>query len=87
MDNLPYAMILAGRATRRVAHSALPDAPVVVEPARRRGATARPRAAVARALRAAAAAVAPEPASTGGHDDARTGGVRARRGGACVPTS
>jgi hypothetical protein len=58
VDNLPYAMILAGRATRRVAHSALPDAPVVAEPA-----------------------------SAGGHDGARAGGVRARRGGACVPTS
>ena len=61
MDNLPYAMILSVKATRSIAHSALPDAPVVLERPRR-PVTVRPRLALAHALRRAAASVSPEPA-------------------------
>ena len=61
MDMLPMAMILAQKADRLQAFSALPNAPVVPEAPRVRA--MRPRAALARGLERAAQAIAP-PAPT-----------------------
>lgn len=62
MDMLPMAMILAQKADRFQAHSALPNAPVVPDRPQRVRAV-RPRTVLARGLERAAQAIAP-PAPT-----------------------
>jgi hypothetical protein len=67
MDSLLFAMIVSRRATVRIAHSALPNAPVVPDRAPRTASLAvRPRTALARGLERLATVVAPRtPASPG----------------------
>jgi len=87
MDNLPIAMILATRATRRISHSALPDAPVVPDRPRRAPvarATRQSRTVLARGLRRVAAVLAPE---AGGGAAARAAVPAPRTPSGCVPAA